>query len=261
MSERNYKYIYGPVSSWRLGSSLGIDPLSKGEKVCTFDCVYCQIGKTNLLTDKRDVFVKVSDIVEEIDTLPPLEIDYMTFSGTGEPTLAKNLGQMIKALKKIRNDKIAVLTNSSLMYRKDVQEDLFSADFIVAKLDAHSQNIFELVNQPVSTIKIDTTIKAIKDFKSCYLGKLVLQIMFMEQNRKYAKEIAQIAREIKPDEVQLNTPLRPCGIKPLAKSEMDAIEEYFSGLNIVSVYDSEKKRVKPISSEDTLKRRGKIDYR
>lgn len=258
MSGKTYKYIYGPVPSWRLGSSLGIDPLSRSEKVCTFDCIYCQIGKTDILTDKRGVFVKVSDIVEEIDSLPPLEIDYMTFSGTGEPTLAKNLGQMIKALKKIRNDKIAVLTNSSLMHRKDVQEDLFTADFIVAKLDATIQSVFELVNKPVGTVKIDTIIKAIKEFKSCYLGKLALQIMFMAENKKHAKEIAEIAREIKPDEVQLNTPLRPCRIEPLSEAELDAIGNYFTGLNVVSVYKTEKKKIKPISSEDTLKRRGKI---
>ncbi|HDP37258.1 MAG TPA: radical SAM protein [Candidatus Atribacteria bacterium] len=258
MSKRVYKYIYGPVPSWRLGSSLGIDSLSQDKKICTFDCIYCQIGKTNHLTDKRDVFAKVGDIVEEIDSLPPLEIDYMTFSGTGEPTLAKNLGQMIKALKKIRNEKIAVLTNSSLMYRKDVQEDLFAADLIVAKLDASSQNIFELVNQPIKTVKLDSIIQAIKDFKNCYLGRLALQIMFMAENKKHAKEIAQIAREIKPDEVQLNTPLRPCKIRPLSEDELDAIGSYFSGLNIVSVYKAERKKIKPISSKDTLKRRGKI---
>ncbi|MBU0683613.1 MAG: radical SAM protein [Candidatus Omnitrophota bacterium] len=258
MSEKTYKYIYGPVPSWRLGSSLGIDPLSLNEKVCTFDCAYCQIRKTNLLTDERDVFVRVSDIVKEIDSLPRLKIDYMTFSGTGEPTLAKNLGQMIKALKKIRNEKIAVLTNSSLMYRKDVQEDLFAADFVVAKLDAATQNVFELVNQPIRTIKIDIIIKAIKDFKSCYHGKLALQIMFVAENKKSAKEIAEIAREIKPEEVQLNTPLRPCRVKPVTKAEMNGIKEDFIGLNVVSVYDVKKKTVRPISSSDTLKRRGKV---
>ena len=258
MSKKNYKYIYGPVPSWRLGSSLGIDPLSRGEKICTFDCVYCQIGKTKLLTDKREVFVKVENIVEELNNLPHIKIDYITFSGTGEPTLAKNLGQMIKTIKKIRNEKIAVLTNSSLINREDVQKDLLAADFVVAKLDAPSQSIFESVNHPVSTVKIDIIIQAIKDFKSCYLGKLALQIMFMEQNKKYAEEIAQIAREIRPDEVQLNTPLRPCKIKPLTNSEMDIIEGYFSGLNTVSVYRTEKRRVNPISSEDTLRRRGKV---
>jgi wyosine [tRNA(Phe)-imidazoG37] synthetase (radical SAM superfamily) len=258
MNRKKYKYIYGPVSSWRLGSSLGIDPLSKGKKVCTFDCVYCQIGKTNILTDKRRTLVEVGDIIEELDSLPPLEIDYITFSGTGEPTLAENLGQMVNAIKKIRNERIAVLTNSSLMHREDVQRDLFSADFVVAKLDAPTQGVFKLINQPVRTVKIDSIIKAIKDFQRCYLGKLALQIMFIEQNKKYANNIAQIAREIKPDEIQLNTPLRPCKIKPLSKSEMDNIEGYFSGLNTVSVYNSEKKGVKPISSEDTLKRRGKV---
>ncbi len=258
MSGKTYKYIYGPVPSWRLGSSLGIDPLSQSEKVCTFDCVYCQIGKTNLLTDKRDVFVRVSDIVEEIDSLPRLEIDYITFSGAGEPTLAKNLGQMIKALKKIRNEKIAVLTNSSLMHRKDVQEDLSLADFIVAKLDASTQSIFKLVNQPMDAVKIGTIIKAIKDFKSCYLGKLALQIMFMAENKKHAKEIAEITRKIEPDEVQINTPLRPCKVRPLPKQELDEIKQRFEGLNVISVYEAEIKKVEPVSEENTLKRRGKI---
>jgi len=258
MSGKNYKYIYGPVPSWRLGSSLGIDPLSKSKKICSFDCAYCQIGKTDLLTDKREVFVKVRDIIEEIDSLPHIEIDYMTFSGTGEPTLAKNLGQTIKALKKIRNEKIAVITNSSLMHRKDVQEDLLMVDFVISKLDASTQSIFELVNRPVSTTRIDNIIKAIKEFKRYYLGKLALQIMFTEENKKHAKEISEISREIKPDEVQLNTPLRPCKVTPLAKSEMDIIKKYFVGLNFVSVYDTVKKTVEPISSEDTFKRRGKV---
>ena len=257
MDKQNYKYIYGPVPSWRLGSSLGVDPISKNEKICTFDCIYCQIGKTRYLTDERKTFVPAKEIIKELDLLPPLEIDYITFSGTGEPTLAENLEEMIKGVRQIRREKIAVLTNSSLIHRDNVIKDLSLADLVVAKLDAPSQDIFELINQPAKNIKIDAVIRAIKDFKSCYKGRLALQIMFMEENKIYAKEIAQIAKEINPDEVQLNTPLRPCGIKPLTKDEMAAIEEYFCGLNTVSVYRAEKKGVKPISSEDTLKRRGK----
>jgi len=237
---------------------LGIDPLSKGEKVCTFDCVYCQIGKTRILTDKRGAFVKVGDLIEELDSLPPLEIDYITFSGTGEPTLAENLGQMIRAIKKIRKEKIAVLTNSSLMHREDVQKDLFSSDFVVAKLDAPAQNIFEAVNRPVRTVGIAALIQAIKDFKRCYLGKLALQIMFVEQNKKHAKEIAQIAREIKPDEVQINTPLRPCQAEPVPRQELDEMKRHFEGLNVISVYEASKKDVKPLSDGGTLARRGKI---
>ena len=258
MNGKNYKYIYGPVPSWRLGSSLGIDPLSNDGKVCTFNCMYCQLGETRFLTDERKIFVPTVEVIDELDSLPNLKIDYITFSGTGEPTLAKNLGQMIKAIKKIRNEKIAVLTNSSLLNKEDVRQDLLPADFVIAKLDAGFQEAFETINKPLKTIKFSTVLKGIKDFKSIYAGKLALQIMFIDENRKQAKEIAKIAQEINPAEVQINTPLRPCKSKPLSEAEIDVIESYFSGLNVISVYKAEKKKIKPISSEDTLRRRGKI---
>lgn len=256
--DKNYRYIYGPVPSWRLGSSLGIDPISGNEKICTFDCVYCQIGRTKFLSDKRENFITVEDLMEELDSLPPVKIDYITFSGTGEPTLAKNLGEMIKAVRENRRERIAVITNSSLMHRKDVARDLCLADLVVAKLDASSQEIFEQVNHPMKDTRLDTVIGAIKDFKGLYKGQLALQIMFMESNKPYAKDIARIAKEIAPDEVQLNTPLRPCGVEPLARDEMEEVGRYFYGLNTVSVYKAEKKKVDPISSKDTLKRRGKV---
>jgi len=258
MNGESYRCIYGPVPSWRLGSSLGIDPLSKDEKVCTFDCIYCQLGETRFPTDERKTFVSAREVIDELSSLPTLEIDYITFSGTGEATLAENLGQMIKAIKKIRNEKIAVLTNSSLFNREDVRQDLLLADFVVAKLDAGSQGTFETINRPLKTIKFNTVLKGIKDFKSIYKEKLALQIMFVGENKKYAREIARIAREIAPDEVQINTPLRPCKIKPLPEQELDEIKKYFEGLNAISVYKAEIKKVKPVSEENTLKRRGKI---
>lgn len=258
MDKRDYKYIYGPVPSWRLGSSLGIDPISLSEKVCSFDCIYCQIGRTGCLTDERKIFAPAGEVMKELDSLPPLKINYITFSGRGEPTLAKNMGEMIKLVKRSRSEKIAVLTNSSLINRKDVIEDLSLADLVVCKLDAHSQDIFELVNCPMKGIKIDAVIQAIKNFKSCYKGKLALQIMLMEENKIFAEEIARVAKEIDPDEVQLNTPLRPCGAKAVTEDEMAEIERHFGGLGVVSVYRAEKKDVRPISSSDTLKRRGKV---
>jgi len=258
MTTKNLKYIYGPVPSWRLGSSLGIDPVSYKEKICSFDCIYCQLGKTKVFSDKRKIFVSVSEIVDELKLLPSIGIDYITFSGSAEPTLAKNLGAMIKATKKIRNEKVAVLTNSSLLDKKDVQQNLLLADFVIAKLDAVSQETFEIINSPLKTIKFNPVLKGIKNFQSIYKGKLALQIMFVEQNKKHAPEIARMAKEINPDEVQINTPLRPCRVKPLSKAELRTIKGHFNGLNSISVYEAEKKTVKPISSEDTLKRRGKI---
>jgi wyosine [tRNA(Phe)-imidazoG37] synthetase (radical SAM superfamily) len=258
MSNKSYKYIYGPVSSWRLGSSLGIDPVSGKRKICSFDCIYCQIGRTKIYSDERKIFVSVREVIEEIDSLAPMEIDYITFSGKGEPTLAKNLGQMIKTIKKIRSGRVAVLTNSSLMDREDVHRDLSLADFVAVKLDAASGEVFEAVNRPLETIKFDTVIKGIKKFRNCYKGKFALQIMFVEENKKHAEEIAKIAKDINPDEVQINTPLRPCDVEPLSRAQLDAVKVFFEGLNTISVYEAEKKQVTPISNKDTLRRRGKI---
>jgi len=261
----NFKYIYGPVPSWRLGSSLGVDLISTKEKFCTFDCIYCQLGKSIDFLNERKTFVSTNEVIKEIKSLPgtlSIEIDYITFSGRGEPTLAKNLGEVISIIRTIRNEKIAVLTNSSLMDRRDVREDLSKADFVIAKLDAYSQKSFESINRPMPGIKFDSILKSIKQFRSEYSNRLALQIMFVEENKDKAEELACIAREIAPDEVEINTPLRPSrGVRPLSREELLGIKEYFKAPNAVwghpvCVYDIPcKKEVSPISCEDTLRRR------
>ena len=258
MAVTNFKYIYGPVPSWRLGSSLGIDPISKKEKVCTFDCIYCQLGKTINFAQTRKTFVSSYDVIKEIKSLPPIKIDYITFSGTGEPTLAKNLSLMIKYAKKIREEKIAILTNSSLMDKIEVRDNLLKIDFVIAKLDACSEESLKLINRPMPGIKFDAIINGIKKFRAEYTGKLALQIMFINENKDKAKELADLAREIAPYEVQINTPLRSCGVKPLPKEELLEIKEYFKDLNPICVYEASHKEVSVISTEDTLRRRGKI---
>ncbi|BER93186.1 radical SAM protein [Thermatribacter velox] len=258
MRKKRLKYVYGPVASWRLGSSLGIDPLSCKDKICTFDCIYCQLGETHFFSSERKIYVSTENLLEEISSLPEIGIDYITFSGRGEPTLAKNLGEMIKSVKKVRREKVAVITNSSLMDREDVVKDLLLADFVMAKLDAFSQGSLEAINKPMKEINFDAIFNGIKKFRSLYRGRLALQIMFVEENKDDAEKLSELAREINPDEVQINTPLRPCKVKPLSREEIQRVKSYFEGMNIVSVYDVEKKAVQPISAEDTLRRRGKI---
>ena len=258
MDKKKYKYIYGPVPSWRLGSSLGIDPLSEKEKICSFDCIYCQIGKTKHFTDQRKVFVPVASIIEELDDVSSLTIDYITFSGKGEPTLAENLGEMIRAIKKIRKEKIAILTNSSLLDREDVRADLSLADFVALKLDAPADGIFQAVNKPMETVKFENVLSGMRTFKSHYRGRLALQVMFVKENQQAAADINRIARDIEPDEVQINTPLRPCRVRPLSERQLADAEAHFKGLKTISVYRAEKKEVEPISDEDTLIRRGKV---
>jgi len=266
MDKKDFKYIYGPVYSWRLGRSLGIDPISEKDKICTFDCVYCQIGRTYKYGYKREKYLSVNEVIDEIKSLPDFSakngdsstIDYITFSGSGEPTLADNMGQMIKAIRATRSEKIAVITNSSLIYREDVINDLLLTDFVIAKLDACSQESLKTVNRPVDKINFNVIMESLKYFRNIYKGKYALQVMFINENKNIAKEISAIAKEIKPDEVQINTPLRPCRSKPLPKGKIEEIKECFRGMNCISVYDIEKKKVEPISTADTLKRRGKI---
>jgi len=238
MTQNKYHYIYGPVSSWRLGASLGIDPVSTKEKTCTFDCVYCQAGKTQNLSNKRKVFIPTEEVIKEIRSLPDnLKIDYITFSGRSEPTLAKNLGEMIRKIKEIRKEKIAVITNASLIDSKDVREDLKLADFVMAKLDAHTKDLFIKINRPAEGIEFDKVLKGIKEFRAAYEGKLALQIMFIDKNKGYAKDLAKLAKAIDPDEVQINTPLRPCKVRALSKEELNTIKKSLEGMNSVSVYE------------------------
>jgi len=258
-----FRYIYGPVPSWRLGSSLGIDLLSQAEKICNFDCVYCQLGPVKQYTSERKIYVSVKEVIAELGELPDTNIDYITFSGRGEPTLAANLGEAIKAVKLIRKEPVAVLTNSSLMGLDEVRKELALADFVVAKLDAYSPESLQEINRPATEIEFGGILEGLKAFKKSYQGKLALQIMFIGNNKNDVNKLIYLANYIKPDEVQVNTPLRPCGIKALTKEEILKIKDAYiascKNVNVVSVYDERViKDIVSLSGEDTLKRRGKV---
>lgn len=257
MKKASFQYLYGPVYSWRLGMSLGVDPLSKQKKICNFDCIYCQLGKTHLLTQVRKEFVPTQEIIAEIKKFPFARINYITFSGRGEPTLARNLGKMIKAIKDIRPEKIAVITNSFLLAKADVRADLMQADFVLAKLDASCAKTFHKVNRACARPSFNQVIAGLCAFRKRFKGKLALQIMFIKQNKGEAKAIAALAKKIQPSEIQLNTPLRPCAVKPLTKKEMNDLKKEFSHLDVMSVYDVRRKKYRPLDEKKTISRHGK----
>lgn len=257
MHDVEHKYIYGPIYSWRMGVSLGIDPLSTKSKACNMNCVYCQLGKTARKENRRKIFVPTSNLINEIKTLPEgLVFDYITFSGRGEPTLARNLGAMIKAVRKLRPEKIAVITNSILLSQKSVREDLLLADYVIAKMDACSQETFDDIDEPCRGIRFSKIIQGLMLFNQTFSGKLALQIMFIQKNKGLANELSRLIRLLQPAEVQLNTPLRPGGAKPLSREEMENIKTHFAGLPVVSVYDSIPHELAPFNFKETLKRHG-----
>jgi len=248
--------IYGPVPSWRLGRSLGIDLLSMKGKTCSFDCIYCQLGETVHSLTERKEFVSLDRLATELERVKDIAADYATFSGIGEPTLAFNLGEAIELTRSILKLPVAVLTNSSLMTREDVRHDLSLADMVVAKVDAPNEALFRQINQPAVKHTLEEIIQAIMLFRKEYEGKLALQMMFIEANRGYASQMARIAEQLSPDEVQLNTPLRPCAILPLSSEDISTLQEAFSKhRNVVTVYEASRPEVLPLDRRETLRRR------
>ncbi|NCD43162.1 MAG: radical SAM protein, partial [Bacteroidia bacterium] len=176
-----YKYLFGPVPSRRLGMSLGIDLIPK--KVCSLNCVYCEVGKTTKLTVDRMEYVKYDKVIDELTHFMHNKptIDYITFSGSGEPTLNNRIGDVLQFIKKnYPQIKTAVLTNGTLFSNLKVRNELLQADVILPSLDAASQSVFERIDRPESSIKIEAYIQGLVDLRKAYPGKIWLEIFLLK---------------------------------------------------------------------------------
>jgi len=207
------KYIFGPVPSRRLGRSLGVDLVPY--KTCTFDCIYCDLGRTTQKTILRQPFVSPEEIRRELElTLPILEKkpDYITLSGSGEPTLNENMGEIIHLIKRITFIPLAVLTNGSLLFIEKIRKDLMEADVVLPTLDAVNPLTFECVNRPHLSLKIDEIVSGLIQFHNQYRGQVWLEIVFcrgFNDEMFEMTELKEVIEKIQPDKVQLNTPVRP----------------------------------------------------
>lgn len=212
--------IYGPVESWRFGKSLGVD-LLMNPSTCSFNCTYCQLGFIERITTERKIYVQTQKVIEDFKASKWKETEVITFSGSGEPTLALNIGEVIREIKNITSEKIpiTILTNGTLFNDEKVRRDVLNADVISVKLDAPDDETLKAINRPANGINLETILSGIKklkgdislvDIRACH-GKplLQIQIMFMPQNKNKIEELAKLLNEIKPDEVALNTPTRP----------------------------------------------------
>jgi wyosine [tRNA(Phe)-imidazoG37] synthetase (radical SAM superfamily) len=223
------KYLYGPVPSRRLGQSLGVDIVPF--KVCTLDCVYCQLGKTTEKTIERKEYVPVEPVLAELreKLAEGLEADYITISGSGEPTLNSRLGDLIDGIKKITDIPVAVLTNGTLLYRQDVRADCSKADVVLPSLDAGDEEVFQKINRPHKDISIENLISGLCTFRDQFPGRIWLEVFLVDGLNTAAEQIAKIRaaiERIRPDKVQLNTAVRPTadpGIRRLNAAHLDAI--------------------------------------
>jgi len=204
------RYTFGPVPSRRLGRSLGIDLVP--HKTCSYDCLYCQLGCTTHKTVERREWVPMEDVVTEIKEKLGTRPDYITLSGSGEPTLYNRIAGLIDRIRGITDIPVAVLTNGSLLWRKDVREDIAGADVVIPSLDAGSAFMFSVVNRPHESIGFDQMLDGLIKFKQEYHGAYWLEILLLGGYTALAAEVDRLAAcvgKIRPDKVQLNTVTRP----------------------------------------------------
>jgi wyosine [tRNA(Phe)-imidazoG37] synthetase (radical SAM superfamily) len=222
-------YIYGPVPSRRLGLSLGIDIIPA--KVCTLDCIYCQIGRTTEKSTTRRDFFSLSVVLDELKTklAQGIGADYVTIGGSGEPTLNSQLGALIDGIRKLTDIPVAIITNGTLLYRPDVRAECAKADLVIPSLDAGNARSFEAVNRPAPDISIERLISGLADFRDEFSGQIWLEVFLIEGRNTDPEQIDQISAHIKrirPDRVQLNSAVRPAaeeGIQAISRERLAAI--------------------------------------
>jgi len=206
----NGKYVFGPVPSRRLKRSLGIDLVPF--KTCTYDCIYCQLGRTTHKVINREEYTPIEEIISDLQEKLPLNPDYITFSGSGEPTLHSQIGKLIHEIKKLTEIPVAVLTNGSLLWMQEVRDSLQEADLVIPSLDAGNETLFKYINRPHKQLCFDTVVEGLKQFRREYRGEYWLEVFILggvTGIEAEIKKISAITNDIDPDRIQLNTVKRP----------------------------------------------------
>ncbi|MEW6377885.1 MAG: radical SAM protein [Thermodesulfobacteriota bacterium] len=240
-----FHHLYGPVPSRRLGRSLGVDLVP--HKICTYDCIYCQIGKTTQKILVRKEYVPVKEVFDEIERFLREEtssVDHLSLSGSGEPTLHCEIRSIIEGIKKMSSIPVAVISNGSLLCEKEVREDLLQADVVLPSLDAVSQEVFMRINQPHQGFSIEKVIEGMVEFRKVYKGQIWLEILFCKGVNDTSWELQKMKEAIKriqPDRIHLNTVARPPSEEwaiSLNHEEMEEIKVFLGErASIISEFD------------------------
>ncbi len=235
------KFVYGPVPSRRLGRSLGVNVIPF--KTCNYSCVYCQLGKTtDMINERRSFFPKEEILGEVVEAIGRVEADHITFAGEGEPILCKDLGWLIDRIKGCTDVPVAVLTNGSLLYRKDVREDLANADVVIPSLDAADERTFRRINRPHRDLRIEEIIEGLEVFGREFGGKFYIEIMLVKgynDDERSLLAIKSALERIKPDGVYLLTPTRPTALKVEPADEFGIVRAHAILGEVVDVVNPE----------------------
>ena len=228
-------YTYGPVPSRRLGLSLGVDIVPA--KICTLDCIYCQIGRTTRSSIVRQDFIDIDAVLAELAAKlkAGLEADYITIGGSGEPTLNSRLGDLIDGIRRLTDIRVAILTNGTLLYRADVRAECAKADVVCPTLDAADATVFEAVHRPIPGITIEKLVSGLEQFRREYTGQIWLEVFLVAGVNTEAEQIEKLKgliQRIRPDKVHLNTAVRPPAdpdVRAVPAATLDAIARQIGG--------------------------------
>jgi len=204
------RYVFGPVPSRRLGRSLGVDLVPF--KTCSYDCIYCQLGRTTHKTIERREWVPLQDVLAELKGKLSARPDYITLSGSGEPTLFSRIQELIDRIKDMTDVPVAVLTNGSLLWRPEVREGLTPADLIIPSLDAGDEEMFRRINRPHGAISFENMLGGLIALRDEFQGQYWLEILLLAgytDTEAQVSKLAECAARIRPHRVQLNTVTRP----------------------------------------------------
>ena len=233
MTEQRLKYVYGPVPSRRLGLSLGVDVVPF--KTCTLDCVYCQLGVTTAHTVDRQPFTPIESVAADVATAlreRPTP-DFITISGSGEPTLDSQLGELIDRLRSVTHLPIAIITNGTLLWVPEVRADCAKADVVLPSLDAGDPQTFQRVNRPHPDITFERLVSGLSVFRDEYEGQIWLEVFIVKgitDNEAAVRAIASVVAEVQPNRVQLNTAVRPAAeaeVKPVSAERLKELATLF----------------------------------
>ena len=204
-------YIFGPVPSRRLGLSLGVDLIP--HKTCTFDCLYCEVGKTTLKTITPEIYAPVDLLLSELkERLLQCDPEVITLAGSGEPTLHAEIDYIISEIRNISDKKIVILTNGSLFWDKDVRERVLGADLIMPTLSSVFETTFKAIHRPHGGLKLAEIVEGLKALRKEFEGLIYLEVILLKGMNDTEREVSalkSVIQEIQPDRIQLNTVVRP----------------------------------------------------
>ncbi|MEA3507149.1 MAG: radical SAM protein [Elusimicrobiota bacterium] len=254
----SYKYLFGPVLSRRLGISLGVDPVPF--KTCTYNCVYCECGATKEKSTVRKEYIKIAPILEELDDFLSKgpEIDYVTFSGGGEPTLNSGIGRVVKFIKERYSQyKTALLTNGSLLYRDDVIEDIKDCDLVIPSVDAVNEETFKEINDPAEGFRQARVIEGIKKLRLKSSADIWVEIFIVPGINDTPEEINKLKESllnVKPEKIQLNCLDRPGTrqwVETPTAEKLKEIQRELQPLNaeIIGRYKGKKKEATGLTAD------------